>query len=135
MWPRGLKRGSTDSRCLGLRVRISRGYGCPSLVRVVFCHVEVSATGRSLVRKSPSECGVFEFNQGTSQRKPRPTRAVELWEIKDLLRHTVDGQSKVILVQGTEACEAVKLWWGSVALSFKHTNERLASMPCGEFPE
>jgi len=40
-------------------------------------HVEMSATGRSLVRKSPSECGVSECDQGTSKRKPRPTRAVE----------------------------------------------------------
>jgi len=54
-----------------------RGYGYPSLVEVVFCHVEVAATCRSLVRKSPSECGVSQFNQGTSQRKPRSTRAVE----------------------------------------------------------
>ena len=43
----------------------------------LFCHVEVSATARSLVRKSPSECGVSQFNQGTSQRKPGPTRAIE----------------------------------------------------------
>jgi hypothetical protein len=46
-------------------------------VRFVFCHVEMSATGRSLVRKSPSECGVSECDQGTSKRKLRPTRAVE----------------------------------------------------------
>jgi hypothetical protein len=80
-------------------------------VRVVFCHVEVSATGRSLVRKRPFECGVSEFDQGTSQRKPRPTKAVEprKKKKKDLERHTVDSQSKVILVQGMEACERVKL--------------------------
>lgn len=78
---------------------------------VVFYHVEVFAAGRSLVRKSPSECGVFEFDQGTSQRKPRPTRAVESKGVgkKNLERRTVDGQSKVIVVQGTEACEVVKL--------------------------
>jgi len=60
------------------------GYGSPSLVRVVFFHVEVSATGRSLVRKNPSERGVSEFDQGTSQKKPRPTRAVEPREKKTL---------------------------------------------------
>jgi hypothetical protein len=29
-----------------------------SVVRVVCCQVEVSATGRSLVQRSPTECGV-----------------------------------------------------------------------------
>jgi hypothetical protein len=32
-------------------------------VSVVFCQAEVSATGRSLVQRSPNECGVSEcFN-------------------------------------------------------------------------
>jgi hypothetical protein len=39
-----------------------QGYGCLSPVRFLFCHAEVSATGRSLVRKSPPECGVSEFD-------------------------------------------------------------------------
>jgi len=53
-----------------------RGRGFLSLVRVVCCQ------GRSLVQSSPSGCGVFEFGRGTSQRRPRPTRAVEPWEKK-----------------------------------------------------
>jgi hypothetical protein len=52
------------------------------------------------------------------------------------LEDIVEGQIKVILVQGTEVCEVeVELEWGSVALSCKHANERLGSMPCGKFPE
>jgi hypothetical protein len=35
-----------------------RGHGCLSLMSVVCCHVEVSATGWSLVQRSPTECGV-----------------------------------------------------------------------------
>jgi hypothetical protein len=35
-----------------------RGHGCLSLVSVVCCQVEVSATGWSLVQRSPTECGV-----------------------------------------------------------------------------
>jgi hypothetical protein len=35
-----------------------RGHGYLSLVSVVCCQVEVSATGRSLVQRSPTECGV-----------------------------------------------------------------------------
>ena len=34
-WPSGLRRGSTDSRLLGLRVRIPVGHECVSLVSVV----------------------------------------------------------------------------------------------------
>jgi hypothetical protein len=35
-----------------------RGHVYLSLVSVVCCQVEVSATGRSLVQRSPTECGV-----------------------------------------------------------------------------
>jgi len=34
------------------------GYGCLSIVTVACCQVEVSATGRSLVQRSPTECVV-----------------------------------------------------------------------------
>ena len=57
-WPRGLRRGSAAPRLLGLRVRIPPGQGCQSLVSVVCCQVEVSASGSSLVQRSPTECGV-----------------------------------------------------------------------------
>jgi hypothetical protein len=43
-------------RLLGLRLRIPPGDGCLSLVTVVCCQVEVFATGRFLVQKSPTEC-------------------------------------------------------------------------------
>jgi hypothetical protein len=36
------------------------GHGCLSLVSVVCCQVEVSATGWSLVQRSPTECGVSD---------------------------------------------------------------------------
>jgi hypothetical protein len=38
----------------------ARGLGCLSVVSVVFCQVEVSATGRSLVQRNHTECGVSE---------------------------------------------------------------------------
>ena len=34
-----------------------RRYGCLSVVSVVCCQVEVSATNRSLVQRSPTDCG------------------------------------------------------------------------------
>jgi hypothetical protein len=60
-WPSGLRRSSTDSRLLGLRVRIPVGHECVSLVSVLCCEVEVSATGRFLVHRSPTDCGVSEY--------------------------------------------------------------------------
>ena len=37
----------------------------------VLCQVEVSATGRSLVQRSPTECGVFECDHESSiMRRP-----------------------------------------------------------------
>jgi hypothetical protein len=47
-------------------------------VNVVSWQVEVSATDRSLVQRSPTECGVSEFDLRTTiLRRSRPTRAVE----------------------------------------------------------
>ena len=48
------------------------------VVSVVCCQVEVCATGRSLVQRSPTECGVSECDLETSTMSwLRPTRAVE----------------------------------------------------------
>ena len=43
-WPHGLRRGSAAARLLRFWVRIPQGYGCLSVVSVVCCQVEVSAT-------------------------------------------------------------------------------------------
>jgi hypothetical protein len=40
-----------------------RGHGCLSVVSVVCCQVEVSATSWSLVLRSPTECGVSECDR------------------------------------------------------------------------
>ena len=53
-WPRGLRRGSASAHLVGLWVRIPPG-AWMSVVTVVFCQVEVSATGLSLVHISPTE--------------------------------------------------------------------------------
>ena len=45
---------------------------------VVCCKVEVYVTGRSLLRRSPTQCGVSECDSVTSTMgRPWPTRAVE----------------------------------------------------------
>jgi hypothetical protein len=72
-WPRGQRRGSAAARLLGLWVRIPPGEWM-SLVSVVCCQVEVSATGRSLVQRSPTKCGVSECDREASiMRRPCPT--------------------------------------------------------------
>ena len=43
-WSRGLRRGSATARMLGLRFRIPSG-AWMSVVNVVCCHADVSATG------------------------------------------------------------------------------------------
>ena len=43
--------------CDGLITRPEESYGCLSVVSVVCCQVEVCATGRSLVQRSPTDCG------------------------------------------------------------------------------
>jgi hypothetical protein len=55
-WPRVLRRRSSAARLLRLWVRIPRGHGCLSVVGVLCCQVEVSATDWSLVQRSPTDC-------------------------------------------------------------------------------
>ena len=55
-WPHGLRRGSAAARPLGLWVQIPPG-AWMSVVCVVYCQVEVSATSWSLVQRSPTDCG------------------------------------------------------------------------------
>ena len=56
-WPYGLRSGTAAARLLGLWVRVPPA-AWMSLVSVVCCQAEVSATGWSLVQRSPTECGV-----------------------------------------------------------------------------
>jgi hypothetical protein len=65
-WPRGLRRGSAVARLLGFGFESPRGHGCMSLVSVVCCQVEVSATGGSLVQRSPTESGGSECDHESS---------------------------------------------------------------------
>jgi hypothetical protein len=60
-WPCGLRRGSSAARLLGSWVRIHGEHGCLSLVSVVCCQVESSATSWSLVQRSPTDCGVSQM--------------------------------------------------------------------------
>jgi len=51
------------------------GQVCLFVVSVVCCQVQVSVSGRSLVQRSPTECGVSEFDREASIiRRSWPTR-------------------------------------------------------------
>ena len=74
-WPRGLRRGSAVTRCLGLRVRIPPGARMSISCEGFGFFLEVSASGRSLVHRRPTECGVSECDREASiKRRPWPTR-------------------------------------------------------------
>jgi hypothetical protein len=57
LWPRSLRRRSVATELLITWVRIPRRHGCVFVVSVVCCQVEVSASGWSLVQRSPTDCG------------------------------------------------------------------------------
>jgi hypothetical protein len=85
-WPRSLRRGSTAARLLGLWVRIPAGVMDVSLVSVVYCQVEVSATSWSLVQRSPTDCGVSKkcvIVKPRKMRRPRPPRGCRAIGKKD----------------------------------------------------
>jgi hypothetical protein len=51
------------------------GNGCLFLVRVVCWRVDVSATGQSLIQRSPTKCGASDCHfEASIMTKPRPTR-------------------------------------------------------------
>jgi hypothetical protein len=60
-------------RLLGLWFRIPPGFGYLSLVSVVCCQVEVSASGWSFIQRSPTECD----REASTMRRPWPTRLHE----------------------------------------------------------
>ena len=51
----------------------------------VLCDVEVSATSRLLVQRSPNECGVSEYDRGTSARGSLAHKRLSSHEKKKLL--------------------------------------------------
>jgi hypothetical protein len=77
-WPRGLRRGSAAAHLLRFWFRISPE--ARSLVSVVCCHIEVSASGWSLVQRSPTACDVSVCDRKASKmRRPWPLEASAVW--------------------------------------------------------
>jgi len=78
-WPRGLRRGSAAAHLLGRHFRFPpRASHVSYLVSVACYQVAVSATGRSLICRIPTEYGVFECDIETSMiRMTRPMKPAE----------------------------------------------------------
>jgi hypothetical protein len=78
-WPRRLR----PFACWDCGFESRRGHGCLSVVSVVCCQVEVSASGWSLVQRSPTECGVSECDrEASTMKRPWPTRGCRAIEKK-----------------------------------------------------
>ena len=77
-----LKRRCAVTCLLGLRVRILPVVWMSLSFYFMCCQVEVSATGRSLVQRSPSECGVSNWVWFWNFNNEEPTRAVKSRKIK-----------------------------------------------------
>ena len=75
------------ARLVQLRVRIPPGeWMSVSCKCCVCCQVKVSATGRSLVQRSLTECGVSKCDlKPSTMRRLRPTRAVKPRKKKKLV--------------------------------------------------
>jgi hypothetical protein len=95
-----------------------RGHACLSLVSAVWCRVEVSASGWSLVKRSPTECGVSECDLETSiMRRPRPTRGCRAMKknrlkskkVKSLIR--LWNMPSVAFYICVRKEEELCLWW------------------------
>ena len=56
-WPRDLRYRSAAALLLRLWVRFPSGHGCLSVVSLVCCQVEVSATSLLLIQRIPTDCG------------------------------------------------------------------------------
>ena len=85
-----------------------RVHGCLSVVNVVFCEVEVSTSGWSLVQRSPTDCGMSECDREASiMRSIWPNEGSYTMENNDLRLKKEHGKSRNI----KQGCCIVICWW------------------------
>ena len=82
--PLDLRRGSAAALLLGLRARIPPEHGCWPVVIVVCCQEEVSASGWSLIQRSPALCGVSECALESSSRSRQDLLGLSIHEEKNI---------------------------------------------------
>jgi hypothetical protein len=110
-WPRGLSRGAPFSRLLGLWV-----WHCSvSVVSVVCRQVEVSASGWSLVQRSPTGCAELECDREVlNVREPCPTS--RCCALRNIVKCTTTWKS----VQGLRLRTVYSWSWRWIEGSFSH---------------
>ena len=91
LWPRGLRLRSVSVRLLGYDFEYHRGHACLSVVSVVCCQVQLSATGRSLLLGSTAECDL-ETSKWESLSQ---LGAIEPWKKNTALHYAVFLRSRV----------------------------------------
>ena len=94
-----------------------RGHICLSLLSFVCCQVEVSATSWSLVRRSPTDCGVSEcYREASIMKSPWPTGSCCTMGEKIVFNYSMVKNSKVATV-----LSLVNGKWGMVKIFFWDT--------------
>jgi hypothetical protein len=83
----GLGRESTAARLLGLWVETRRVHGRLSLVIVVYCQVQASASGWSLVLRIPTECGVSNECDSEAPQQTLTVIRVEAPQERQMINH------------------------------------------------
>jgi hypothetical protein len=68
------KNGSKGKKPRQKKKKSRRGHGFLSLVSVVCCQVEVSASGWLFIQRSPTECGVSECDREAPRKGKTMTR-------------------------------------------------------------
>jgi hypothetical protein len=88
-WPRGLRRRSTAARLLRSSVRIPPEAWMFVCCVCCVCQVEVSATGWSLVQRSPTDCGasLCVIKKPRERGDHSPRSAAEPEKITIIIKH------------------------------------------------
>jgi hypothetical protein len=96
-WPRGLGVGLRPLACWDRGFKSRRRHGCLSCTVFVCCQVEVTATGWSLVQRSPTEWGCLSVI--VKPGGPGPLGAVASWKKISLLllRHPIIITTTIIV--------------------------------------
>jgi hypothetical protein len=110
------------------------------LVGVLCCQVQVSASGRSLVERIPTECGVSEYDREASTR-PWPTLSCCTIDIKYIFlscdesqQNQTPGQKIFKLRLKTGTLQRIKTNSKHYATTAGYAKARSVRTPDGELP-
>jgi hypothetical protein len=95
-------------------------------VSVVCCQVEVSASGRSLVQRSPTECDVSEHDREFSimRRRSLTRGCCAMREESESIDDRMYSYRNLFMAECKRSCPVVRLRAFSVRSSWNPENER-----------